>query len=356
MPDKVRIGIAGVMVGILALLLMKFGNPPNMGFCIACFLRDIAGALGLDHATKVQYLRPEIVGLVLGAWLTALFTREFRPIGGAAPWTRFTLGFFAMIGFLAFLGCPLRMVLRLAAGDLNALVGLAGLITGVIIGIFFINRGYSLGRAQPQSRVGGYLFPGVMLILLVFIFVKPSFILQSKTGPGSMHAPVLLSLAAGLILGFLAQRVRLCMVGGFRDYFFFRETYLLTGFFAILITAFLGNVFWLHTFKLGFAGQPIAHTEALWNFLGMTLGGLASVLLGGCPLRQLVAAAEGNMDAATAVTGMIVGAAIAHNFNLAASPQGLPPNGQFAVIFGLIITALIGWLSRPVTARQQVQA
>ena len=40
---------------------------------------------------------------------------------------RFILGIFAMIGALAFLGCPWRALLRLAGGDLNALVGISGL-------------------------------------------------------------------------------------------------------------------------------------------------------------------------------------------------------------------------------------
>ena len=39
--------IAGVLVGVAALVLTKLGNPANMGFCIACFERDIAGAVGL---------------------------------------------------------------------------------------------------------------------------------------------------------------------------------------------------------------------------------------------------------------------------------------------------------------------
>ena len=51
------------------MLLTAFGNPANMGFCIACFLRDITGALGMHGADKVQYVRPEIVGLVLGAFI-----------------------------------------------------------------------------------------------------------------------------------------------------------------------------------------------------------------------------------------------------------------------------------------------
>ena len=32
--------LAGVAVGLAALILTAMGNPANMGFCIACFLRD----------------------------------------------------------------------------------------------------------------------------------------------------------------------------------------------------------------------------------------------------------------------------------------------------------------------------
>ena len=46
--------LAGVAVGLAALILTAMGNPANMGFCIACFLRDTAGACGLHSAAKVQ--------------------------------------------------------------------------------------------------------------------------------------------------------------------------------------------------------------------------------------------------------------------------------------------------------------
>lgn len=64
--------IAGAAVGLAALILTALGNPTNMGFCIACFLRDISGAVGLHSAAKVQYVRPEIIGLVLGAFLMSV--------------------------------------------------------------------------------------------------------------------------------------------------------------------------------------------------------------------------------------------------------------------------------------------
>jgi len=97
-------------------------------------------------------------------------------------------------------------------------------------------------------------------------------------------------------------------------------------------------------FKLGFAGQPIAHTDGLWNFLGMMLAGTAATLLGGCPLRQLVAASEGNTDCAVTVIGFIAGAAFAHNFGLAAGPKGVPLTGQIATVLGLLAVFLIGAL------------
>ena len=78
---------AGCVIGALASLLVYWGNPSNMGFCIACFLRDISGALGLHSAANVQYVRPEIIGLVLGSFLLALFRKEFGAKGGSSPLT-----------------------------------------------------------------------------------------------------------------------------------------------------------------------------------------------------------------------------------------------------------------------------
>ena len=49
---------AGAIIGILALILVYMGNPPNMGVCVACFLRDTTGALKLQSAAPVQYMRP----------------------------------------------------------------------------------------------------------------------------------------------------------------------------------------------------------------------------------------------------------------------------------------------------------
>ncbi|RPJ69024.1 MAG: YedE-related selenium metabolism membrane protein, partial [Desulfobacteraceae bacterium] len=196
----------GVFIGVFAALLQKWGNPANMGICVACFDRDIAGALGLHRAAVVQYMRPEIIGFVLGSLIAAYAFKEFRPRAGSAPIVRFMLGVFAMIGALVFLGCPWRALLRLAGGDGNAIFGLAGLIAGIWIGTFFLKAGYNLGRSTATYPSVGWLMPLVMAGFLVLMLVFPQIpdqpqsgvLFYSVKGPGSMHAPLAVSLVIGL--------------------------------------------------------------------------------------------------------------------------------------------------------------
>lgn len=339
---KFLVVATGGVLGLLSVYLVKMGNPANMGYCIACFLRDIGGGLGFHRAETVLYMRPEIFGLIAGAFLAALVTKEHKAVGGSSPLLRFFLAFAGMVGMLVFLGCPVRAVLRLAGGDLNAGVGILGLIAGVFIGIQFLNRGFSLGRATAQSSVNGYIFPLTAIILLLIVLSGAAVFFASKTGPGSMHAPVLVSAVAGLAVGVLAQRSRFCMIGGLRDFILFKDTHLLLGFFALLIFALAGNLA-VGAFKIGFAGQPIAHSDGLWNFMGMLLAGVSVCLLGGCPLRQIIAASEGNTDCAVTIIGFIAGAAFAHNFGLAASPKGVPVAGQAATVIGIVLVLIIGF-------------
>jgi hypothetical protein len=343
----------GAFIGIFAPLLQKWGNPANMGICVACFERDMAGALGLHRAAVVQYMRPEIIGFVLGSLIAAYAFKEFRARAGSAPIVRFVLGAFAMIGALVFLGCPWRAVLRLAGGDWNAIFGLLGLIGGIWVGTLFLRSGYNLGRSQKTHTSVGWLLPLIMLGFLVLMLIFPQVQGQEKSGvlfysvkgPGSMHAPLIVSLVIGLLIGFLAQRSRFCTMGAIRDFVLFKQTHLLLGFITLVVVAFIVNLI-LGQFNPGFEKQPVAHTMSLWNFGGMVLAGLAFCLAGGCPGRQLFLAGEGDGDAAVFVLGMIVGAGISHNFGLASSPDGVGPYGIAGVIIGLLTCLFIGFTMR----------
>jgi uncharacterized protein len=343
----------GLLIGVIAPLLQHWGNPGNMGVCVACFERDIAGALGLHRAGVVQYMRPEIIGFVLGALLAALAARDYRPRAGSAPIARFVLGMFAMIGALIFLGCPWRALLRLAAGDMNAVAGILGLIAGIWIGVLFLKGGFNLGRAKKAPSSVGLLLSIIMALFLLLMLIYPQVAGEDKSGvlfysvkgPGAAHAALALSLGAGLFIGIIAQRSRFCTMGAFRDLILFRQTHLLSGVLALLGAAIVTSLV-LGQSKLGFEGQPVAHTLQVWNFLGMVLAGLAFALAGGCPGRQLFMAGEGDGDAAVFVLGMIVGAAFAHNFGMASSPKGLGPHGVEAWIVGMAFCLFIGFTMR----------
>jgi len=342
--------VVGAVIGVLAATLQKLGNPGNMGVCVACFIRDISGSLGLHRAAVVQYLRPEIFGFVIGSFAASLIFKEFRPRAGSAPVVRFILGFCAMVGALVFLGCPWRALLRLAGGDGNALFGILGLIVGVGVGTLFFKTGYNLGRSRPANLTAGLSVHVLVigLLLLGFLFPpiagadKNDILLYSVNGPGSMYAPLAISLAVGLAIGFIAQRSRFCTMGAFRDFILFRHTHLLLGVLALLVAAFITNQL-LGQFHPGFQSQPVAHTMSFWNFAGMGLAGLAFALAGGCPGRQLFLAGEGDGDAALFAIGMAAGAAFSHNFGLASSPQGVGPHGIAAVLIGFLVCMAIGF-------------
>ena len=70
--------ISGALLGVLAPILVYFGNPKNMGVCAACFTRDIAGALNLHQMQATQYIRPEMIGIVIGAFIASLIFSEFK--------------------------------------------------------------------------------------------------------------------------------------------------------------------------------------------------------------------------------------------------------------------------------------
>ena len=346
-----KLALSGVVIGLLVMLLAMSGNPANMAICVACFIRDAAGALKLHTAAPVQYFRPEIVGFVCGSFLISVATKEYRSTAGSAPMVRFLLGAVMMIGALVFLGCPLRMVLRMSAGDLNAYVALIGFAGGVATGSCFLKKGFSLGRAYETKSLSGAVLP-VLLAALLVIGVATGAYAASTEGPGSKHAPLLLALMVALVIGALAQKSRMCFAGSIRDVILMKNFDLLSIIAALFVVMTIYNIA-TGNFHLSFSGQPIAHSQHLWNILGMYVVGFAAILAGGCPLRQLILAGQGSSDSAVTFLGMLLGAAFAHNFNLvgsaakaatatdAAVPGGPAMPGKIAVIVCIVLLFVI---------------
>jgi len=137
----------------------------------------------------------------------------------------------------------------------------------------------------------------------------------------------IVTLLFGILIGWLGQRSGFCSIGGFRDFFMFRHTRLLYGYLALIGGAFVGyllfwlitpsafeNFFWVLTNGLKpVPGAPAGLTIAAYIVLAVIGGiavGIIGVLLGGCPLRQVVMTSEGNVKSLSFVIGMCIGAVV----------------------------------------------
>ena len=132
-------------------------------------------------------------------------------------------------------------------------------------------------------------------------------------------------------------------MGAIRDLILFRYAHLFIGLAAMLLAAFLGNLI-TGAFHPGFTNQPVAHSDSLWNYLGMVTAGLAFALAGGCPGRQLFMAGEGDSDAGLFALGLLVGAALAHDLMTASSGTGIGTYGMQATVIGFIVCLAIGFM------------
>ena len=339
--------ISGAVLGIVAAFLAYAGNPANMGICAACFLRDTSGALGFHSVQTLQYLRPELIGLVLGGFLASLFwTKEFAPKNSTATFSSFFLGVFAMIGALVFLGCPWRAFLRLGGGDMTGFLGLA---VGVGIGLFFKKNGYKVDESVSVSKNIGFL-PVIFSILLLLALVfglkigENGALFSSVKGPAAQHAALFISLIGGLVVGVFMQKSKFCSVGAFARAYK-GDFSMFWGVVAIIAFASIANLA-LGQYKFGFEAQPIAHNDFVWNFLGMVLAGLCFSLSEGCPGKHLVQMGTGNLHSGIFVIGMMAGAGFAHNFLLASSPAGITPYAPWAVGLGFVFVVYVGVLNR----------
>ena len=337
--------ITGALLGVGGVLLAYFGNPANSGICVSCFLENIAGALQLHSDPRMSYIRPELIGFVLGSFFIALQTGRFQVKGGSSPAIRFFMGFFIIVGCAVFIGCPIKMILRLGAGDLTAIAATLGLMFGIWLGVRYIKGGFALDREKELPKINGYVMPGFVLLLLLFLLLSPSFIKIGQKGPAAWRAPIPMSLLIGLAIGAFAQRSGLCITGGIRNFFLARERTLLNGVITTFLTALILSIV-LGQFRLGMNAQPASHLSHGWTFLAMALVGLASVLIDGCPFRQLIKAGQGDVDACITTLGMLVGGALVYAWLLRSTSAGPSFEGKVVVLIGLIFAIAVAMVFR----------
>jgi hypothetical protein len=332
-----------LLLGVLAAGLVAAGNPGNMGLCGACFLRDLAGALRLHQGPSL--VRPEVAGIAVGALVWSLLRGRHVGRSGSHAVARFLLCAAMAVGALVFLGCPFRLLQRLGGGDPNAWLALPGFVAGVGVATVLERRGYSLGKTSEVSLPIGLLGPIALIAPLIAWWfgvglAGPSLGADAATGPA--RAPWALALSLSLLAGGVLSATGFCAISAARSVFGGSRWMLLAAFAFVVGYAIAAMV--TGRFHTGLDGQPIAHADWLWNALALALVGACGAFAGGCPVRQIVMAGEGNGDAMVGCAGLMFGAAIAHNFGIASTAAsasaagGASANGAIAVV---VLLALV---------------
>lgn len=148
--------ILGIVIGVMATVIqgltISAGGPEAYGFCALCHTRDLVNGLmniglgtnlGLASVSKAAILPVlTMIGVLIGGFVAAKMTGEFRV--KKAPLKDIIIygisGVLLMQFGLLFGACPYRAALRLAYGDMIALVGVVGIIIGIWASLALIMR------------------------------------------------------------------------------------------------------------------------------------------------------------------------------------------------------------------------
>jgi YedE family putative selenium metabolism protein len=217
------------------------------------------------------------------------------------------------------------------------------MIAGVGSAMLLEARGYSVGRTAPAPAAVGLLAPAAALLLLA-LFLAGGVLRGPGPGEGGgpAHAAWGIALAVGLGAGAALSATGFCAVSAARQVFRGPRPMLLAA--VALVLAYGGVAAATGRWRGGFEGQPVAHAEHLWNFLALFMVGAAGALAGGCPVRMMVMAGEGNGDALVGTAGIAAGGALAHSLGVASSGAGTTPAGRWLVILGIPLVLLYGFL------------
>ena len=335
----------GSIIGAGGVILGAAGNPEHVGMCISCYISNLAGSLGLHNNTLSQFPRPELIGILLGAYGVSLIRKQHHPRVTGDLMIRFIIGFAIMIGCAVFTGCPLRALFRVGFGDFTVLIGISGLIAGVWLGTYFEKGGFYLkGVIEDQTEGGSWILPLIGGIIFIDLIFGGTGLQLSKKGIGAVHAPILLSLIFGIIIGALGQRSRYCTTAGIKNFILGRDIHIISGIMAVVFSAACVSVI-MGDYLVGFLNYPGTHPEYIWDFVSMYLVGLGAALVDGCPFRIVIRAGRGDTGTIPVLMGMILAGGMTETLDIASSSTGISKHGKIAVLIGILVLVLFG-LSR----------
>jgi hypothetical protein len=144
-PLRISAVQMGIVAGLLAVAAGTFFDvrpPEAYGICMACHGRDLVNwIVNRLTGTHLEVAQASLVypvltplGALMGAFIAAKTSREFRWKTPENPFKTFAYGVLVMNCALLAGGCSIRLLLRTAAGDVLGMMGFEGMIAGIFIG------------------------------------------------------------------------------------------------------------------------------------------------------------------------------------------------------------------------------
>lgn len=157
MRFKINAMAAGMIIAatsVCAQVLFNFAPPEAYGICLVCHGRDLFAQIGralFSTPIEMSEVAREgpivtVFGILLGAFLGAKTSGEFRWTWVESKGFAFVCGVVVAICALIVSGCPMRILIRTAYGELNALFALIALVLGCVVGTLLLKRESKRGK------------------------------------------------------------------------------------------------------------------------------------------------------------------------------------------------------------------
>lgn len=136
------------IVAVAAGSLFEVRPPDAYGVCMACHGRDLVNWVVNDVTGWRLTVAPAslvfplltIVGVLIGAFLAAVASGEYRFRRPSHPLRSFAHGLAVMNFGLLAAGCSTRLALRLGAGDPLGAMGFGTMVAGIVLATFWLRR------------------------------------------------------------------------------------------------------------------------------------------------------------------------------------------------------------------------
>ncbi|MFN8455190.1 MAG: cytochrome C [Anaerolineae bacterium] len=147
--SAVGYGVVAALLAVGVQIFFRVQPPPAYGICLACHPRDMVAwlanqAFGANwEIAPVSTTFPLLttIGVLIGAYLAARRNQEIRWVSLGKPWRSFIYGLLVMNAAILVLGCPTRLVLFSAYGEGLAMLGVVGVVIGITLGTWLLERG-----------------------------------------------------------------------------------------------------------------------------------------------------------------------------------------------------------------------